>query len=512
MRARQLHESYEKKKNIFHDYIDDIKRRSKVDFYTIINATLIKNPYVSEFPKKFFLGEHAKKNLFYQFIKSTLKFYIRAYYSFISYFVSFILFKIYYKKSNFRSRDFLLIDIFFLVENIIKENEFSENYFVGLYDVLDKCNKNYLFLPRLYGINKNPFKLIEFFKIINQDKRNFLFEFELLSVKDFLSIFFLILLYPFKTLRLLQSEKSNQDGLFNSELIKDIGYVSFDSFSRYILGKNVAKLSSVDRIYSWSEFQAVERSFNYGVRSNNTHIKLFGCQFYLNYETYLNNYVDDIDFEQKTSCHDILVNGNHYVLDREKVKYKKGVSLRYKDVFSFSKTGTGQNILLLGSYIEKETRNMFDSVSSFENVFFKNHPIVDINRFGELDSNITIINENIYKLFENSELVIGTASGTSVEAVACGVSVIIIASHENLTANPLVEHGKGKIWDIAFSKDDVKKVYNDLIEYRNDNKTEIQEIASWYRDNFFIEPTEENIIKAFELEAIEQSKDTKIML
>jgi len=512
MSAKQLHENYERKKYIFQEYIDDIKRRAKVDFYTIINTTLIKNPYISQFPKKFFLEEFGEKNLFYQFLKSTFNFYTKAFYSFISYLVSFILFKIYYKNSKFESQDFLLIDIFFLVDKIIKESEFKENYFVGLYDILDKHNKNYLFLPRLYGINKNPFKLIEFFKIINQDRRNFLFEFELLSLKDFLSMLFFILLYPFKTLRLLQSGKSNLESLFNSELLKEIESTAFDSFSRYILGKNVAKLSSVDKIYSWSEFQAVERSFNYGVRSNNTHIKLFGCQFYLNYETYLNNYVDDIDFEQKTSFHDVLVNGDYYILDREKIKYKKGVSLRYKDVFSFSKTGTGKNILLLGSYVEKETRNMLYSVSSFENVFFKNHPIVDINRFKKLSSNITVVNDNIYKLFENSELVIGTASGTSVEAVACGISVIIIASQENLTANPLVEYGKGKIWDIAFSKDDVKKVYNDLIEYRNNNKKEIKEIASWYRDNFFIEPTEENIIKAFELEVIKQSKDTKIIV
>ena len=115
-------------------------------------------------------------------------------------------------------------------------------------------------------------------------------------------------------------------------------------------------------------------------------------------------------------------------------------------------------------------------------------------------NNVLVVNDSIYKLFENASIVITAASGTSIEAVSCGVSVIIIGNNDNLTANPLVDYGKGKIWDIAFNKDDVKKLYNKLITYRKNNIDEIKEIALWYRDNFFIEPTEENIVKVFELD------------
>ena len=183
MNAKQLNDSYEKEKNSFHKYINDIKNNVKEDIYTVINATLIKNPYVSEFPKKFFLGELNKKNKFFLFIKSTLKFYIKQFYSLFSYFIGFVLFNIFYKKNKMLNKNFIFIDTFFLIDNIIKDNKFNENYFNGLYRVFDKYNINYMFLPRLYGINKNPFKLIKFFKIINQDSRDFLFEFKLLSYK-----------------------------------------------------------------------------------------------------------------------------------------------------------------------------------------------------------------------------------------------------------------------------------------------------------------------------------------
>ena len=90
-------------------------------------------------------------------------------------------------------------------------------------------------------------------------------------------------------------------------------------------------------------------------------------------------------------------------------------------------------------------------------------------------------------------------SGTALEAVACGVSVVIIASSGRLNVNPLMDFGRGKIWDIAFHKNELKVKMNILLEFRKSNPKEIYSISKWYKDNFFIEPTEKNISKAFEL-------------
>ena len=494
MNPKELDRAFQAKKNIFHAYVNNIKKNMRVDIYSVINVTLIKNPYNTEFPKKFFLETYQKENRFLLFIKSSIKFYLKQIYLFFTYTISFLLYKIFYKKSKVKLDNPIFLDIFFLVDNIIKDKNFNENYLKGVYEVFDKNHQEYIFIPRLYGINKNPFKLIKFFKIINQDKQNFLFEYELLSFKDFIEIFILIMLYPFKTLRLLQNDK-----LFDNELIKDISKQNFEAFSRYVLGENIAKQQKNDTIYSWSEFQLIERSFNYGIRTNNQNIKINACQFYLNYETYFNSYVDDIDFDMLSSPHRVLVNGSYYIQQREKIKYQEGVALRYKSVYEFGGIKNEKNILLLGSYIEEDTKYMLESVNHFKNILFKNHPAVNIEQFGKLNSNIRVVDDDIYELFKNTGLVIGTASGTVVEAVACGVSVIIMASQDNLTANPLVDYGEGKVWDIAFSKDDVEKLYNSLIKYRKDSSEEIEEIALWYRNNFFVEPTEKNIIKVFEL-------------
>ena len=54
--------------------------------------------------------------------------------------------------------------------------------------------------------------------------------------------------------------------------------------------------------------------------------------------------------------------------------------------------------------------------------------------------------KSIYELFEKAKIVIGTSSsGSNLEAVSCGLSVIIVASQDNYTANPLVEKGSSAL-------------------------------------------------------------------
>lgn len=499
MNPKQLNDTYQQNKQKFHKYIDNIKKNSPWDIYTIINSTLIKNPYASDFPLRFFKNNINISNKIILFLKSMLKFYAKNIYLYFSYIAATIIYKLYYKKSR-KNELKTIIDVFGLVDKANQNGKFNENYLVDIYNIFEKFDTQYTILLRLYQVGKNPFKLKQFFKILNEDSRDFIFEYELLSFYNFMELFVLIVLYPFKTLRLLQKEQNTENTIFNHSLIADLQQFNFDSFTRYILGTNLSKIRNIEKIYSWSEFQVIERGFNYAIRKNCRHIKIIGLQFYLNYEVYFNAYVYDLDYDMLSSPHEILVNGKYYLQKRDKVKYGVGVSLRYKDIFLFEGTREEKNILLLGSYMEVDTKYMLQSIINFENVIFKNHPAVDIKRFGDLPKNITISNDSIYKLFEHAKIVVGTASGTSVEAVACGLSVIILASADNLTANPLVEYGQGKIWDVAFDINEVEEIYKNLIDYRAKNQEEILEIAKWYKENFFVEPTEKNIIKVFEIQ------------
>lgn len=499
MTPQELEHSYQREKYLFHRYIDSIKKRAPRDIFTILNATLTKNPYTTVFPKHFFSKQTPVSNIFWVFIKNTILFYGKNFYVLFTYLISYLVYKIYFIK-KYHSKPKTLIDVFTLVDTVNRNRTFKEPYFTDLYDVFKKHSQPYTFLLRFYGAGKNPFKLISFFKIINQEDQDFLFEFELLTILDFLELVILLAAYPFETLRLRQKSKNLNDKIFNHALVNDIRSVGFEAFSRYILGKNLTKIPTIEKIFSWSEFQAIERSFNFGIRKNNPNIELIGCQFFLNYETYFNAYIDDLDFQMLSSPHRVFVNGNHYLLHRNNVKYEIGVSLRYRELFKFGGIEDEKYVLLLGSYIESDTQYMIKNMSDFDDIIFKNHPAVNIKNFYPLPKNITISEKTIYELFAHTKIVVCTASGTAVEAVTCGISVIIVASQEYLTANPLIEYGKGEIWDIAFSKDDIAILYNKLIHFRQKNRSKIQEIAKWYKDNFFYEPTEKNICKTFEIE------------
>ena len=499
LNSKDLYYAYHARKKQFHAYIDKIKQSTPINFYTIVNPALVKNPYISQFPKDFFTQTIGHQCRIIDFLKKVIFFYSKNIYLFISYGIAFMLFKIFYHKKGEEIQLETVIDVFLLVDKINANGIFQENYFGELYNYFEKYNRPYTILPRLYNIGKNPFKLITFFKIINHDKRNFLFEFELLRWKDFIDIFIMVLCYPLKTLKLFQPEKRLEDKIFNQSLFLEISAFNFQSLTRYILGKNIAALKDIKQIYSWSEFQVIERSFNYAIRRHNDMISLIACQFYLNYETYFNAYIDDLDYILKTSPHKVLVNGTYYLLQRKNIQYTVGVSLRYQKVFDFKGIIHANNIILLGSYIEEETKNMLQSIEPFENVLFKNHPAMNIKSLGNIPSHIQVVSEDIYTLFAHAKVVIGSASGSLVEAVACGVSVVIIASKDNLTANPLINYGQGKIWNIAFSKEEVFEVYNKLMYYRNKNSDEIKKIALWYKENFFVEPSEKNIISVFGL-------------
>ena len=498
MNAKELNQCYQKKKEIFHNYIDNIKKHTVWNLNTIVNPTLVKNCYTSCFPKNFFLNNLKNSNHYILFIKIITKFYLINTYLLLNYFIAFFFYKLYFKKIRKYHLE-TIIDVFGLVDKINNNRKFNEDYLPGLYEIFEKYNMHYTILLRPYPLVINPFKLKQFFKIMTKDKRDFVFEYEFLGLFDFIRLFVMIIKYPFQILRLKQNEKTYIDKIFNNSLIEDIKYFNFNSFTRYILGKNLSQIDSIKIIYSWCEFQVIERSFNYAIRKNCNHIKIVGLQLYINYETFFNTYADDIDYDKLSSPHTILVNGKYYYINKKRIKYDIGVSLRYKNIFHFTGARKDKNILLLGSYIVADTKFMLDTVKKFNHIIFKNHPATDIKIFGKLSKNVTVSNENIYKLFKNTKLIITSASGTSVEAVACGISVIIIASQNNLTANPLVKKGQGKIWDIAFNAKEIDSIYKKLINYRANNRAEIKKIANWYKANFFVEPTERNIVEVFDL-------------
>ena len=99
MSKKELHQSYIKNKNKFHEYIKNIKKKTKPNLYTIINPTLIKNTYSSNFPKNFFLYKLNDSDKKF-FILRLIKFYFKNFYYLMQYFKSFITYIFFLEKKE----------------------------------------------------------------------------------------------------------------------------------------------------------------------------------------------------------------------------------------------------------------------------------------------------------------------------------------------------------------------------------------------------------------------------
>lgn len=108
---------------------------------------------------------------------------------------------------------------------------------------------------------------------------------------------------------------------------------------------------------------------------------------------------------------------------------------------------------------------------------------------------------DIYDMFKTTKIAISSESGSMVESACLGIPVISIKNIRSLNHNPLPSYGKGVVWDEVENA----KGLNDMIAkfedtLNNENKyLKIKTIAQEYKRMFFCEPTDENIIKAYDL-------------
>jgi hypothetical protein len=309
--------------------------------------------------------------------------------------------------------------------------------------------------------------------------------------------------YPIKQFELIQQENSNLDKLFNYELFNSLPDTSFEAYIRYLVGKNVSnRLSSDSKVISWQEFQNLEKTFYRAIRESNNKIIIHGCEFLIKYEVYLSMHITDVDVDLLITPHKTLLNGKYNYSNSNKHNFKNGVSLRYKDIFRFvDDYNVETTLLVLLGYDVIESQNLLKTIEYVDSLKIKLHPTTNEKLFDSYKKVYwNYVYGDLYELFKKTNIVfVPPMSGTALEAVACGISVIIIASADKLTVNPLVNFGHRKIWDIVFEKKELKVKMNALLEFRKNNPQEINLISNWYKNNFFIEPTEENISKMFEL-------------
>ena len=506
MRDQDLDE----KLNKAFEALSSLSRLAYRDVFLLSNQVLSKNPFASRFLNHYLRGKDIPGFSLGTILRKMSMYYLSSIGHFILYFLRYAVYHycgIPHDTKCHRS-ELTIVDTFFLCDRICQSGSFQEAYFQGLDAVLQDVGVDYAYLPVYYnchGIRR--FNHVH--KILKKDKIPLLSEFHILKKSDLWRILLFIMIYPWRVWLFVTALTVNNkdEEMAAREMIHTLDQVTFYSYSRYLQGKRISEWP-IDKIkvISWFENQVIDKCLYKGLRTNSRKVFIYGAQLFLYSKMDLNIIVDEGEKEFGIIPDQIVVNGPHFIpKDTGCLHYKVGPSLRYREQFrTAEKKATGGSILVLLSYSQEDNVNILRILSatklSSQALIIKPHPATSVDDIkGYLKKNWKLEEENLYALLQKIGLVIGSASGSLLEAASMGIPVIRIKNLHGFDYQILPELGEGIIWDEV---EDAEKLENVTSKYTHMSDHEISkmmEIAATYKNQYFCEPTREQIVKSFDL-------------
>jgi hypothetical protein len=496
-----------KKLNKINLYIIKLNTSLYNSIYNIANPTLSRNPYMSNFLDYYLGNKTIKKITIFKKSKLILKYYCQFYIRFIFYFLKYIIYNIFRKKDSEEKDSDYIIDVNFIVKDIIKNNEYKDIYFKDLDKRLEKFGFKTTYLVKSFiGSEFNLYQFYNMIKVLNTSDKRILSEFDLLSLIDLLKIFYHSNIYLFKLMSIkVSTGDSFVDKVIMTSNIEALNSSAFTRFVRYYVGIKLAKSFKNTQLISNCEYKCHDKIFYKGIKETNKNIFIYGCQFFIDYPVWLNTKIPKEEEKFNVTPDVVLTNG---VIDLNKhgIDRKKGVSLRYNFLFNNKiYLNTPKQILILLSFEKTISKHILDTCSKSKyikdyKVIIRPHPVLDIEQFRDNIQENWLIDSttSLEKQFEDSSLVIVSGSGSAIEAAVKGKSIVVIGSKDTFITNPLSDTlGKGVLWEEAYSSDELDKAISILMDVRKNKIESIEIIANEYLKQYFIEPSDENIKQCF---------------
>lgn len=476
--------------------------------YLISNPVLSRNPFTTKLFHNFHFRVPARKFSSYELIWKLFSFYIKNLLYLANHLVTSIAVRIFFRPDSRGIANPVIIDNFLLIESMLASQSYEEKYFPGLQEVLLQHGKDVYIFPCFYGKVSLLHDGIRLFRTIRSSTVAIITEYDLLKTNDFLKIARFICFYPFSVIQLArQIDNSSYLGkLLSSELLETLDQVTVPSYIRYLAGKRLSNLFKGEiTVISWFENQAQQKNFFRGIKEASRSSTIYACRAYIDFPAYLNSFVAEMEAVCGVTPDKILVNGTAYMKHSNNLEYRLGASFRYKYLFN-TKTGPisdrTQCLLFLSYFYERniELVNLCaSSILSHQAVKVRIHPADTCSDRLILPEDWVHDTTDKGSLFNDVAIIITSESGIAVEAAALGVSVIVVASQSSFTCNPMFEYGRAVIWELVFNSAELDSAYARMMVQRTTNMEEIKRVAKWYKSSCFVEPTEENIVRAFDL-------------
>ncbi|GFM38130.1 hypothetical protein [Desulfovibrio psychrotolerans] len=403
--------------------------------------------------------------------------------------------------------DSVILDSYCVVPRILKSGVFADSYFGDIAHVLEQQRTPIVYLPRLYG-SRNPLTYIKLFVLLKESGANVLTEYQLISPRQLLSLWWDLLSMPYHVLRLCGDldPTSREQAFIRHALIRGLRSGHLDPCSRYWAAMRLgSQLDATAKPISWYENQSVDKAFSRGLRDGGFSGRHYGAQLLVWPATLLNTHRDTVDEVYDMTPDIVVVNGPYFLPDDDndgQSVYRCGPSMRYKHIFERAATRNLQGpATVLLSYFHDETLRTLQAIRplfSKIGLRFKFHPATNPQRYREfLPENATIVTGSLISAIEGSSVVIGSGTGTLAEAVALGIPAITVESPDRFCHNYLPPFGKGILWEVCSAPERIDTVRSTLLSATSPQQRE--DMRRQFRDLLFRDPTEEAILEAFDL-------------
>lgn len=471
------------------------------------NEVFSKNPYGNIFIKQTLEGTIPPKISVFFVIQKLFTYYKKSFKGFYFYIVNLFVYLRYAKRFDFSGHtreELIVVDTFFIIEQVLEKREnFCDTYF-RLDDILHSMGKQYVYLPVFYGLY-SPSKMKDVFINLKNSNLSVVYEYDLLKLSDYFKILFFIFRYPIKIIlfSLFSFGCDKDDKLLRFALIESLANVTFHKHIRYLQGKRFDKFNfDTIKMISWFENQTIDKNLYKGIRDCNLKTYIIGSQLLIFPSLYMNMLIDEAEDCFNLIPDKVLVNGSHYLPKSDRIKFEVGPSLRYGNIFSVDIPPMKErsSVVILLSYLLDDARRTLELCKNIDfnyNVILKPHPTSDLQLFTDLiKSSYMVVDENIYQLASKAKFIITAATGSMVEMAAMGVVVISVKPKTVFEYNPMTELGKGVLWHEVSSREELCAAISSVETTEESN---IKRYAKEYKEAFFCKPSQEIIMKAFEL-------------
>lgn len=417
------------------------------------------------------------------------------------------------QKYNFENRQLVLLDTFILSDSI-NSGKYIDRYYTGiLEDLTSDKKRDIYFVPSFIG----KFTKKQLHQIYQNSKEQILYKHNYLQLSDYVQAIFALAKMKFPKNDFF-FHGFNVTSLIKSEFDKTrYNASSFGGLLNYYFIKRLNEQQiSIKLLIDWNENQPIDKGLIKGVRDffPDTYIK--GYQGFI-ISTDFNFYIQPTDFEIKNGVipDEICVIG--ISLEKRIKKYSNNIKVttapayRFQGVYKKCSINVTNNKVLLvalpiGLNESYDIMNVLHKAFEYKTKYnykirIKPHPVLKINKLISLfrdkwNNNFEIAEGDFTEILVNSDMLIGNASTTLIEALSRGISVAVIGSQSGITQNPIPSFVDKNMWQLCYLPEELSYAIDTFMGKTEQYKEELKEKGEQMKRMFF-EPITKKATLAF---------------